>query len=81
MNSKDSIKDKRVLVVGMGKSGIAATQAMVKLGAKVSVQDSKPEAEIDPSLVSFLKGQSVETYFDCIPQDMGAFDMIPPPMP
>ncbi|MBO4724954.1 MAG: UDP-N-acetylmuramoyl-L-alanine--D-glutamate ligase [Firmicutes bacterium] len=76
MNNKDSIKDKKVLVVGMGKSGIAATQAMIKLGAKVSVQDSKPESEIDPSLVSFIKGQEVETYFDCIPEDMGAFDMM-----
>ena len=76
MSSKDSMKDKKVLVVGMGKSGIAATQAMIKLGAKVSVQDSKPESEIDPSLVSFIKGQEVETYFDCIPQDMGAFDMM-----
>lgn len=76
MNNNIGVKDKKVLVVGMGKSGIAATQAMVKLGAKVSVQDSKPEEQIDPSLVSYFKGQNVETYFDCIPDDMGAFDMM-----
>ena len=40
MNIKN-IKGKHVLVVGLGKSGIAAVQAMLKLGAKVSVQDSK----------------------------------------
>ena len=40
----ENIKGKRVLVVGLGKSGIAAVQAMLKLGADVSVQDSK-EAE------------------------------------
>lgn len=42
------IKDKNVLIVGMGNSGKAAAQAMVKLGANVSVQDSKQEDDIDP---------------------------------
>lgn len=37
----NNIKGKRVLIVGMGKSGIAAIQAMLKLGAEVTVQDSK----------------------------------------
>ena len=37
----ENIKGKRVLIVGMGKSGIAAAQAMLKLGANVTIQDSK----------------------------------------
>lgn len=37
----NNIKGKRVLIVGMGKSGVAAIQAMLKLGAEVTVQDSK----------------------------------------
>ncbi len=37
----NNIKGKKVLVVGMGKSGIAAIQAMLKLGADVTVQDAK----------------------------------------
>ena len=48
------MKGKKVLVVGMGRSGIAATQAMVKLGAKVSVQDSKPADKIDPNLLAYF---------------------------
>lgn len=37
----ENMKNKKVLVVGFGKSGIAAAQAMLKLGAEVSIQDSK----------------------------------------
>ena len=56
----NNMENKRVLVVGMGKSGIAATQAMTALGADVTVQDSKSESEIDAHLVSFLKGRNVK---------------------
>ena len=41
------MKDKNVLIVGTGKSGKAAAQAMVKLGAHVSIQDNKPEDEVE----------------------------------
>ncbi len=70
------MKDKNVLVVGLGKSGIAATQAMVKLGAKVSVQDSKPEEKIDANLISYFKNQNVGMYFNEIPKDLGQFNMM-----
>lgn len=70
------MKDKKVLVVGMGKSGKAAVQAMLKLGAHVSVQDSKDEEKIEPQLLHFLKEKNVTCYLGCIPDDMGAFDML-----
>lgn len=35
------MKDKKILIVGMGNSGKAAAQAMVKLGAEVYVQDQQ----------------------------------------
>lgn len=76
MKDMKDMKDKKVLVVGMGRSGIAATQAMVKLGAKVSVQDSKPADKIDPSLLAYFKGQNVGMYFGKVPEDMGDFDMM-----
>lgn len=72
----NSIENKKVLVVGMGKSGIAATQAMLKLGAKVFVQDSKPASEIEPQLVNFLKSRKVECYFAEKPSCIDAIDMI-----
>ena len=37
------MKNKKVLVVGMGRSGISAVQALIGMGCSVSVQDSKKE--------------------------------------
>ena len=70
------MKEKNVLIVGLGKSGIAAAEAMVRLGAQVSVQDSKAEAAIDPRLVAFLKENDVTCYFNQMPTDMRQFDQL-----
>ena len=70
------MKNQNVLVVGLGKSGIAALQAVLKLGAKVSVQDSKGEDEIDPQLLSFLEGRDVTCFFGKDPGEMDHFDML-----
>ncbi len=70
------MKNQNVLVIGLGKSGIAAVQAMLKLGASVSVQDSKTPEEIDPQLLAFLEGRSVTCYFGKNPEDMSCFDML-----
>ena len=43
----NNIRNKKVLIVGLGKSGIAAAQAMLRLSAEVSIQDSKKEEKID----------------------------------
>ncbi len=72
----ENIKDKRVLVVGLGKSGIAATQAMLALGAQVTVQDSKDADHIDGQLLNFLRGKGVECYFHEIPEHVENFDML-----
>ena len=83
----NQMENKRVLVVGLGKSGIAAVQAMLALGASVSVQDSKSEGELDAQLCAFLKGRNVTCYFGTVPEDMGAFDLlilspgVPPELP
>lgn len=72
----DNIKNKKVLIVGLGRSGIAAAQAMIRLGADVSIQDSKKEETVDRSLVSFFKTKGAVCYFDDVPKDMGVFDMV-----
>ena len=48
------IKDKKVLVVGLGRSGVASLKVLVKLGAVVSVQDTKEESKIDEELRRYL---------------------------
>lgn len=71
-----NMKYKKVLIIGLGKSGIAAAQAMLRLGAEVSIQDSKREEQVEPQLVTFLKGKGVRCYFDQIPPDMHVYDML-----
>jgi len=79
MNLKN-IEGKHVLIVGLGKSGIAAAQAMLKLGAVVSIQDSKTPDKVDGQLISFLtglsKGQDLGLYLGVTPPDMSEFDIM-----
>lgn len=70
------LENKKILVVGMGKSGIAATQALLKLGAVVSVYDRKKEEEIDPQLIQFLNTKKVDCFFDAEPDNIGDLDMV-----
>lgn len=83
----DDIKNKKVLIIGMGKSGKAAAQAMAKLGAEVYVQDNKDEDDIDPQLIAFLNDRSIKCYWNSQPEDMSIFDMlilspgVPPGLP
>ncbi|MDD6539645.1 MAG: Mur ligase family protein, partial [Firmicutes bacterium] len=72
----NDIKDKRVLVVGMGRSGEAAARALHDGGARVAVQDSKTEDEMNPQLLSFLKTAGCDLYLGRTPDDMTQFDML-----
>lgn len=72
----ENMKDKKVLVVGMGKSGIAAVEAMVKLGAKIYVQDSKKLEEVDEKLRQFLEMHSATCYFGEKPSCIDEIDMM-----
>src|SRR5712671_5254405 len=56
------VKGKRVLVVGLGKSGVASAQFLAARGARVTVSDTRPEAELrDESLLLLDHGITVET--------------------
>src|SRR5882757_8120976 len=56
------LKDKRVLVVGLGKSGVASALFLKDRGARVTVSDSKPEAELRDEILLLLDhGITVET--------------------
>lgn len=72
----NNIKGKKVLVVGMGRSGIAAIQAMLKLGADVTVQDMKKAEETDGQLLRFLTGKGLKLCLGAVPRDICSFDMI-----
>lgn len=56
------LRDKRVLVVGLGKSGVAAAQFLQGRGARVTVSDSKAEAQLSREIPGLLdRGIVVET--------------------
>lgn len=62
------VKDKKILVIGLGRSGIAAVRALVAAGALVSVQDNIREEDADNVLIEELQGLGVKLYFEEMPQ-------------
>lgn len=55
---------KKVLVVGMARSGVAAAQLLRASGADVTVNDSKTESELGQQLIP-LEGLQLERHFGC----------------
>jgi UDP-N-acetylmuramoylalanine--D-glutamate ligase len=56
------LKNKRVLVVGLGRSGVASAFFLQDRGAKVTVSDSKSEAQLQNEIAALLdRGVSIET--------------------
>jgi len=56
------LKDKPVLVVGLGKSGVASAQFLQARGAKVTVSDSKSPEQLANEIPALLdRGIAVET--------------------
>ena len=56
------LKDKRVLVVGLGRSGVAAALFLNSRGARVTVSDTKTEDELRDEIPALLdRGIAVET--------------------
>ena len=48
------LKNKRVLVVGLGRSGVASAFFLQEHGAKVIVSDSKSEAQLQSEVPALL---------------------------
>ena len=40
------LKDRRVLVVGLARSGVAAAKLLIRLGAQVTANDSKTAEQL-----------------------------------
>jgi UDP-N-acetylmuramoylalanine--D-glutamate ligase len=56
------LKGKRALVVGLGRSGVASAFFLQDRGAKVTVSDSKSEAQLQNEITALLdRGVSIET--------------------
>src|SRR5713101_453269 len=56
------LQGKRVLIVGLGKSGVAAAHFLQERGARVTVSDAKPESQLGKEIPELLdRGIAVET--------------------
>ena len=56
------LKNKRVLVVGLGRSGVAAAFFLQERGAKVTVSDAKSDVQLQTEIAALLdRGVSIET--------------------
>ncbi|MCQ2545850.1 MAG: UDP-N-acetylmuramoyl-L-alanine--D-glutamate ligase, partial [Clostridia bacterium] len=70
------MKDKKILVIGMGRSGKAAVTALVDTGAFVAAQDSKTADAMEAEFLQFMKEKGVEMFFGEKPSDMSVYDML-----
>lgn len=50
MSEVSELKDKRVLVVGLARSGVSMVRFLTESGSQVTVSDHKSKAELSPSL-------------------------------
>ncbi|MBP1739687.1 MAG: UDP-N-acetylmuramoylalanine--D-glutamate ligase, partial [Deltaproteobacteria bacterium] len=57
------LKNKQVLVVGLGKSGLSAVRYLAREGARVTVSDMKKEVDLEPGTVKEMRalGVTLET--------------------
>ena len=62
-------ENKKVLVVGMARSGVAAAQLLRAYGAEVTVNDSKSEEELGSQLRP-LEGLQLTRRFGCPAMDL-----------
>ena len=53
------LENKQVLVVGLGKSGLAVIRYLVREGARVTVSDVKKEADLEPGVVKKMRSMGV----------------------
>ena len=67
---RNSLGDRKVLVVGMGRSGKAAIDVLLRFGADVTAQDASDPSKIDAALTEHLEKEGVQTYFGRLPEDI-----------
>lgn len=72
----ESLKGRKALVVGLGKSGKAAVKALNEAGAAVSAQDSATPDRLDTQFLKYMENENITAYLGKVPDDMSVFDML-----
>ena len=55
MNAKPVLEGKKVTVVGLARSGVAAARLCLREGARVTVTDARPAAALEPALAGLAE--------------------------
>ena len=71
-----ALKNKKILIVGMGKSGEAALDLALEQGAIIHIQDSKTEDQMDASLIRKARDAGIQCWLGETPPNMGFYDML-----
>lgn len=73
--NKMNLKNKKVLVVGMAKSGIPTVKALSKLGAKIAVNDIKSKDKLK-DILNEIEDLCDEVILGSHPQEIEKYDLI-----
>ena len=73
---RESLKGKRILVVGLGKSGKAAAKVLNEEGAVVVVQDNSGPEKLDTQFLKYMHNEGIEAILGDKPEDMSTYDML-----
>ncbi len=74
---RPDLKDKKVVVLGFGRSGQAATRLLLRQGARVVVSERRPRKDLPQGVVRELEAQGVS--FECEdhrPETMQSADLV-----
>ena len=67
---------KRILVVGLGKSGVGAVSQLLLEGSLISVYDKKTKDELDKELLKKLEENNITMFLAEEPKKMEEFDLL-----
>ncbi len=70
------VKNINVLIVGMGRSGVAAAEILLAMGANVTVYDKKDSKEMGPNFVQYFKNKKAGCCFGKDPEDLSIFNLV-----
>ncbi len=68
------LRDKTVLVAGMGKSGMAAAKALLKKGAVIALYDKKDEDSVSEEIKAFAEENNISCFWNAIPEEDNKYD-------
>jgi len=72
----EDLSGKRILVAGLGKSGLAVVDSLLSGGIRAAVYDAKRPEDIGSERLHMLKKNGVDCYFGGFPGPFEKFDMI-----